>query len=104
MLLKNTRKKIMKKIIMTVCGVALMSIVTLAQQTDTTRIQNSSDAQQNQATQGSNNAQQDQSVQQDSTDQATDRQTRKRNKKQQKDEMNSADPNRERKKSNENPK
>jgi hypothetical protein len=90
MLLNATRKKLMKKIIMTVCGVAMMSLVALAQQTDTTSNHNSSGARQDQATQGSTNVQQDQSVQQDSTNQSNDRETRK-NKKKQKDEMNSSE-------------
>ena len=41
---------------MTLCGVAMMSIVTLAQQTDTTSNRNNAGERQNQATQDSTNS------------------------------------------------
>ena len=66
----------MKKILMTACGVAMMSIVTLAQQTDTTSNQNNAGGQQNPATQSSTNK--NQIVQQDSTNQSDNQGARKR--------------------------
>lgn len=91
----------MKKIFMTACGVAMMSIVALAQQTDTTNIRNNAGSPQNQTTQDS--ARENQTIQQDSTDQSNTQGTRKHDKSSQKDGTNSSDKQR-KKSSKDNPK
>lgn len=85
----------MKKIIMTLCGVAMMSVVALAQQTDTTNIRSNSEPQPTAPapTQDATNGQLNQGVQQDSTDRSEMRdQKRKKRDKSGQNDANASEP------------